>query len=264
MQRIFFVVLLFFSYAASAQKFKFNLAYLSNVNIGTYNFIEQESDFSTRNRHTNSGLSISVSCFPFKKIPQIFVESGARLLSTQAFIAAVNDVPGHGSGIYPTLYWENKWRTITIPLHFGYTIRPIWWRGGYIDVLAGMSFGSIKYSMFGSGSMLTKSKADTELIGAGLGGPRSEYNGFSSCNLTTLDAGFRFAPLPKYPKWSIGFMVVYNLKNTTSVARDGFISNETQGIFKPYYYKMNMHFTNYVFSLNYSFGKKWKREMLPN
>jgi hypothetical protein len=261
MKKISFLILfwLLLTPVLHAQVFKTSVSILGNLNNGPYHFTGNEEEFNTRKSSFNTGLAVELACYPFRN-QTWYVASGIRLNTTEALVS--KEYVFHGiSSSNVTLGWNYRWQEITVPLYLGKTFMPFKNSKFYVDIYAGASLGVITTSMVGSGSEVQPAENSQAPARVATGSYKVD-NAFNHRYLTTLDAGFRFSPVPALPNLSFGFFFAYNIQQTKNIEGSGYLSDETQGIQKDYYFNISRRFNNYTFSISYSFGRKWKNSIV--
>lgn len=244
-----------------AQSIKTTLSALGNYNTGSYQFLEKVGPIAAQKNHFDYGGEVKISyLLPGKQ--KLFLSTGLRLNHAQATFTTINTLPGFVHS-HSYLKWNYRWWEFTAPLHLGKTFMPIKNSRFFIDVYGGLSLGVIHTARTFYRSTMMHEWGNDDWIGMGmLDQFNPEKDPFQTRFLTTLDIGFNFTPIPSYPRVNLGMFVAYNLQSTNDVSNGGFFANATQGIWQDYYFTANRRFTNFTFSLSYSFGKKWQRQLM--
>jgi len=253
-----FLFFLLCSTGLQAQIFKTSVSVLGNLNNGPYFFKEGQRDFATRKSSFNPGVAVGLSWYPLRN-QSWYVASGIRLNTAAALLSRTYIFSNVSATSKETVNWNYRWQELTIPLHFGRTFVPFKNSSFYIDAYAGVSYGIIIPSMEGFGSE-TEATGDSQVPFEITTQSNTDDDLFTGRSLTTLDAGFRFNPIPKLPNLSIGFLFSYNIQETKNIKGSGFI--ETQNARNDYNFNMARRFNNYTFSLSYAFGGKWKKDII--
>ena len=181
-----------------------------------------------------------------------FLQTGVRLRFAQSSVTAVNTVPGF---VRAELRWKVRHENASIPIQAGRSFT-LGHRGIRLEPYAGMSFGMCGASLIGQGYSSATETSDT----VGLGSLISNDQ-FGKRFLATADLGATVIPFPRHPKFGFGADVSLNLTPTPDYRAEGFIANQTQGVYQTYGFSFARRYVNASVSLHYAFGRKWKRSV---
>jgi len=197
-------------------------------------------------------MGIDIAYF-FKGDSRLFLKTGLRLVISKSDIMANHTVPGIA---VPAISWGFGYSQISVPLYIGKSFIPFKNSDFFIDVFAGGSLGKIQTSSFYWDIKIEKNASNYEYVAANIDLPRSQ-DGWDSKFLPTIDVGINFPIIPSFPQLNFGILVSRNLASSAAVQKEGFVANISQSVYQTQYFRMSNTFTNVMFYLNYSMGKKW-------
>lgn len=265
MKFCFSLVLCSFLNPVFAQYFKTSVSLIGSANFASYNFIEREGNFIQKKGNFNLGFGADVAYY-FNVEKKLFVKTGVRLVTLKSGLTANHLIDGvSGPAVpglsVPALEWQFRYFQISVPIYFGKTFTPFRNSLFYIDGFIGGTLGNIQTESYYWHTQIAKTVDNDEIVGAGVEGPRSETK-FDNRFSPTLDIGITFPVIPSYPKLNFSIIYSHHLNRSAPVRQDGFVANATQNISQAFYFKMNNKFNNILFSLNYTFGKKWRKNII--
>lgn len=238
--------------ASNAQHvFRSDLYIGANFSAGPYLLRMQSGPLNLKPRGLNHTFGYTARLHPAGK--PLFLQTGVRLRYAQSEAIAVNTVPGF---VRAELRWRVRHESVSVPLHIGRTVTLGSRHAVRIEPYAGMSFGVCGPSLIGQSASTITETSDT----VGLGSVTSNDQ-FGKRFLATADLGATIIPFPRHPKFGAGVDLSLNLTPTPNYSAEGFIANQTQGVYQPYGFAFARRYMNASVSLHYSFGRKWKRSV---
>lgn len=254
MKVFFLFVILALPLWTQGQSFVFGLSGLVNYNVSTYNITDVEGTFDVARDNVNLGIEFPVSWY-ISPSDGLFIGSGLRLNHANTTVSAVNTLPGFTSD--PGLYTIYKYYMLTAPLYIGKSFSRMD-RPRFVSLYGGTSLGII--AIAGYAKHTGARESGTGIVTSGYTTPLF-YDKMGNRFLATLDAGIDIAPFKELSGLSFGLKFSHNLNHTPIVYFDGFLYyGRTRSIYQVFSLNMTQRYSNIMFLVTYSFGKKWKHK----
>lgn len=234
---------------------KTTLSLFNNYSTGKYYFKEKTGPLisTPKNGRNNMGFSVMKDLYILPD--NFFISSGVRLNTSESFVDVRTSLDDFDPNLTFFKYYVRHWQ-ITIPLYIGKTIQ--FQKGQrHIDVFAGPSFGVAMACYEKQENQGKKSRNDQKYVALSPVGFKDDLG--ATIFLTTMDVGFRLAPFNS-PNLSIGITASYNFNKMPYVNEKG--SFHTEDRTEEFSFDFSRKYFNTMFQLNYSFGKRWKKNVL--
>lgn len=227
-----------------------------NTNITQYHFSERQGLINTRSQFLGYGLGFSKNFY--NKSYKTFLTAGIKYFNAKSYLEAGSNIyginPNYGSVTYALNYDR-----VVIPVYFGKNIKIFNSKKMYLESFGGMTFGVGYMAKLRTDSYLEKSNNDNDTVG--IVGPYNTMDLGPFHFYSSIDLGFRIAPF-NIPNFSLGVLATMDLTKSNKYQDQGSFINYSKGIQQDYKFIFDVKHINLMFSINYTFGKKWKRELI--
>lgn len=247
---LFFLLLLFLGIVhlpdLNAQYTKVQVGILGSYVQSKHSFITPHNDLYLKTPNRQLGIFTDVNYYPFEQYPNIFLNTGLRMISSQQKVQ-LNTL---ATGSRTDYYWEYTWLAITIPFHIGYTYPPERLGGARINIFGGASFGFnplLDRETFSAIALPMNVAANPVSIGF----PKPIHEAF----LSTLDFGITAVPFNNMPQLNVGFLLVYNQNFTKNIA-EHIRYDSGNGIVQDKQFSISNRNVNFALRLGYTIGRQ--------
>lgn len=232
---------------------KTTLSLFNNYNRGEYYFSHKTGLITTPEKaHNNIGFSVTEDIYVLPH--ELYLSTGVRLNTSESFIDVRTLLPDFAFNLTFFKFRVRHWQ-VTAPVHVGKTIQFKRNKYRHLDIYAGPSFGITQAIYEKQENQGMKSIDDQKFVALSNVGFKDDLG--RAKFLATIDAGFRFAPF-NFPNLSVGVTASYNLNKTREMNEVGSFHTETDAEY--FNLDFSRRYFNLMFQVNYSFGKKWKKQ----
>ncbi len=246
-------IVIFIAQASNAQHLRHTFSVMGNLhtaNNGTTYTVGQEGS----NRIGGiSGPSFGYKiAYTFNPEKDLFFETGILHYTNKAKHTPLKT----DSRINSVSEYGEKFINIMVPLHLGKSI--VSKNRKYVDIKGGVSLGYVWLMEHSVGSYSQSNSSNDTFIHK----TTTNIANTKGKLMASVDAGINVAPFWKLPQLNFGLMLSYNVLKTPTSSFSTITDGGRHGTIDRYALESNYNFINCLFSINYSFGKKWKKHLI--